>query len=127
MRTAGDQSAAAGVNTSGLVYVAITPCRVMDTRGQSGSGKTGPFGAPSLVANQARVVPVPSSNCGVPAAAAYSMSFVSVTPLGQTVGWVAAWQDNMSWPGTVVLNAPQGGIIDNSGSYRRAPMGVSRC
>src|SRR5271157_6134539 len=77
-----DQQAAATPNESGgagapLVFVAITPCRVMDTRAQGGSGKTGPFGPPSLVANQPRIVPVPSSNCGVPASAAYSMNFVS--------------------------------------------------
>src|SRR4029079_11309949 len=69
---------------------------------------------PSLAAGQARVVPVSSSNCGVPVAAAYSMNFVSVTPLGQPVGWIAAWQSDMSWPGTVVLNALQGGVVDNS-------------
>jgi hypothetical protein len=86
----------------------------MDTREQDGSGKTGAFGPPSLLAGIARVVPVPSSNCGVPVAAAYSMNFVSVSPLGQPVGWIAAWQDDTSWPGTVVLNAPQGGIVGNS-------------
>src|SRR6185369_1051441 len=107
------QSASAPGTTSGLVYIAITPCRIMDTRGEGGSGKTGLFGPPSLVAGQARLVPVPSSNCGVPAAAAYSMNFVSVTPLGQAVGWMAAWQDDTAWPGTVVLNAMQGGIVDN--------------
>ncbi len=109
------QDAVATSSSSGLVYIAISPCRVMDTRGRGGSGKTGPFGPPSLVAGQARVVPVPSSNCGVPVSAAYSLNFVSVTPLGQPVAWVAAWQDDMGWPGTVVLNAPQGGIVDNAG------------
>ncbi len=109
-----DQSAAVAGSTSELVFIAITPCRVMDTRGLGGSGKTGRFGPPSLVGGQARVVPVPSSNCGVPVAAAYSMNFVSITPLGQSVAWVAAWQDDASWPGTVVLNAMQGGIVDDS-------------
>ena len=112
-KSSNQRTAAAG-STSGLVFIAITPCRVMDTRGQGGSGKTGRFGPPSLVASQARVVPVPLSNCGVPVAAAYSMNFISVTPLGQAVGWVAAWQDDTAWPGTVVLNALQGGIVDNS-------------
>jgi Collagen triple helix repeat (20 copies) len=101
-------------STAGLVYIAITPCRVMDTRGQDGSGKTGAFGPPSLVAGEARIVPIPSSNCGVPVAAAYSLNFVSVTPFGQAVSWVAAWQDDTAWPGTVVLNALQGGVVDNS-------------
>ncbi len=114
MRAAPDQSSGNSVNDSQLVYIAITPCRVLDTRAGGGSGKTGPFGPPSLIANQARAVPVPSSNCGVPVSAAYSLNFVSITPQGQTVGWVAAWQDDKSWPGTVILNAPQGGIVDNS-------------
>lgn len=109
-----NQKTAAAGSTSGLVFIAIKPCRVMDTRGEGGSGKTGRFGPPSLVGNQARVIPVPLSNCAVPAAAAYSMNFISVTPLGHAVGWVAAWQDDTAWPGTVVLNALQGGIVDNS-------------
>jgi hypothetical protein len=108
-----NQSPAAQGEHPGLLFIAITPCRVMDTRGQGGSGKTGAFGPPSLVAGQARIVPIPSTNCGVPAAAAYSMNFVSVTPVGQSVGWIAAWQDDTAWPGTVVLNAVLGGIVDN--------------
>jgi len=106
-------NAVAGDSSTGLVFIAIVPCRVMDTRSAGGSGKIGAFGPPSLIAGQARIVPVQSSNCGVPAAAAYSMNFVSVTPLGQAVGWIAAWQDDVAWPGTVVLNATLGGIIDN--------------
>jgi len=106
-------NAVAGDSSTGLVFIAIVPCRVMDTRSAGGSGKTGAFGPPSLVAGQARMVPVQSSNCGVPAAAAYSMNFVSVTPNGLAVGWIAAWQDDVAWPGTVVLNATLGGIIDN--------------
>jgi len=109
-----DPSAAVASGSPDLVFIAITPCRVMDTRTQGGSGKTGMFGPPSLLGGQARVVPVPSSNCGVPIAAAYSMNFVSASPLGQAVAWVAAWPDDAAWPGTVVLNAMQGGFIDNS-------------
>ncbi len=101
-------------NVTGLVFISITPCRVMDTRTVGGSGKTGVFGPPSLVGGQTRVVPIPSSNCGVPVAAAYSLNFVSVTPPGQAVAWIAAWQDDTAWPGTVVLNALQGGTIADS-------------
>jgi hypothetical protein len=107
-------SASAVSGASGSVFIAITPCRVMDTREQGGSGKTGSFGPPSLLGGQARAVSVPSSNCGVPAAQAYSMNFVSITPFGRAVGWIAAWQSDRSWPGTVILNAPQGGIVSNS-------------
>ena len=127
MHKAGDQaqgdSGAPAASTAGLVFIAITPCRVVDTRVIGGSGKTGPFGPPSLLGGQPRIFPVPSSNCGVPVAAAYSMNFVSVTPLGQAVAWVAAWPDNITWPGTVVLNAVQGGKVDNSAVVQSGPDG----
>lgn len=111
--SAASASSAGVAGGAGLLFIAIAPCRVMDTRSTGGSGKTGAFGPPSLVAGQARVVPVPSSNCGVPAAVAYSMNFVSITPAGKPVGWIAAWQDDTAWTGTVVLNAYLGGVVDN--------------
>jgi hypothetical protein len=110
----GDQNLGLAGGTSNLVFVAITPCRIVDTRTEGGSGKPTPFGPPSLVAGQARVVPIGLSNCGVPAASAYSLNFISITPLGQTVAWIAAWPDDTAWPGTVILNALQGGIVANS-------------
>jgi len=109
-----DPSAAVASGSPDLVFIAITPCRVMDTRTQGGSGKTGVFGPPSLLGGQPRVVPIPSSNCGVPVAAAYSLNFVSASPPGQAVAWVAAWPDDAAWPGTAVLNAMQGGFVDNA-------------
>src|SRR4029077_19589000 len=109
-----DRTISIGPNTPGLIFIAITPCRIMDTRSVGGSGKTGVFGPPGLVAGQARVIPIPLSNCGVPAAAAYSLNFVSVTPLGQAVAWVTAWPDDGPWSGTAILNAMQGGFVDNA-------------
>jgi hypothetical protein len=104
------QASASG--NSQLIFVAITPCRVLDTRG--GSGKTGSFGPPSLSGGVARTIPVPATPCGVPVAAAYSMNFVSITPAGQSVGYIAAWQDDQAWPGTAILNALLGGVVDNA-------------
>lgn len=119
--------AAAGAGTTsatGLTFIAITPCRLVDTRaGASGSGNTGPFGPPSLEGAVTRVIPVPQSNCGVPAAAAYSLNFVSISPQGQAVAYLAAWPDNIAWPGTVILNAPLGGIVDNSAIVPAGPDG----
>ena len=101
--------------TTGLVFVAITPCRLVDTRpGAEGSGKTGLFGAPALLAGQIRIFPVSQSTCGVPPSAAYSLNFVSITPVGQPVGYISAWPTGQPFPGTVVLNAPIGGIINNA-------------
>jgi hypothetical protein len=42
------------------------------------------------------------------------LNFVSITPVGQPVGYISAWQNDQAWPGTVILNAVQGGIVDNS-------------
>jgi hypothetical protein len=109
-------TASTGSNATGLVFISITPCRIMDTRGEGGSGKTGLFGPPSLVGGQPRVVPIPSSNCGLPVAAAYSLYFVSVSPLGHSVGWVSAWQNGAAYHATVILNALQGGVVGNTAS-----------
>jgi hypothetical protein len=110
--------------TSGLLFIAVTPCRVADTRvGSLGSGKSGQFGPPGLVGGQPRTFLIPASNCGVPVALAYSLNIVSVTPIGQPVAWVAAWEDNKPWPGTVILNAVQGGKVDNSAVVTAGPDG----
>src|SRR5262245_60854941 len=55
-----------------LVFVGMTPCRVVDTRVTS--GYTGAFGPPSLVAGGTRTFPIPSSAvCSIPSIAqAYS-------------------------------------------------------
>src|ERR1022692_686856 len=60
-------------NANPLVFVAMTPCRVVDTR-TSSLNATGPFGTPSLVAGASRTFPILSSTtCSIPAAAqAYS-------------------------------------------------------
>ncbi len=106
---------------AGSVFVPITPCRLVDTR--VGSGKTGAFGPPALQANQARVIPVPGSNCALPKAAAYSGNFVTITAAGKGPGWLAAWPDGEVWPGTVILNAPQGGTVNNSADVAASAVG----
>src|SRR5580700_3594866 len=51
-----------------MTFIAMTPCRVMDTR--SGSGFTGGFGPPSLTPYIGRTVPLPTSTtCSIPATA----------------------------------------------------------
>jgi hypothetical protein len=106
--TADASTLAAAGSTSTLVFIAITPCRLMDTRADQ--GKTGAFGPPALNANQARVVPVPLSNCGVPASAAYSMNLAVVPSGSGVVGYLSAWPNDKPWPGTVVLNDMAGGV-----------------
>src|ERR1017187_2784852 len=68
-------------NANPLVFVAMTPCRVVDTR-TSSLNATRPFGTPSLVAGASRTFPILSSTtCSIPAAAqAYSFEITVVPP-----------------------------------------------
>ncbi|MGE5570468.1 MAG: YncE family protein [Rhodospirillales bacterium] len=106
------QASIAQAGVDSLAFVPITPCRLVDTR--EGQGKSGPFGPPMLSGHKARTIPVAKSNCNVPAAKAYLAHFVVVPPEGKGVGCLSAWEAGRPWPGTVVLNAPQGGIIGNA-------------
>jgi hypothetical protein len=114
------RSAAVAANSSAtpLAFVAIPPCRLLDTR--ASSGMTGAFGPPSLIGDptqtgaDARTIPVPSSSCGIPVAAAYSLYLVVVPPPGIAVGFLSAWPDDQPWPGTATVNASAGGIVGNS-------------
>jgi hypothetical protein len=90
-----------------LSFVAITPCRIVDTR--NGSGFTGAFGAPALVANVVRTIPIPSSGCAIPSSAAYSLNFTVVTQVG--LGFLSAFPN--TFQNTSVLNAPPNSIVAN--------------
>ena len=63
-----------------LVFVAMLPCRVVDTR--RGDGFTGAFGPPSLVGGVSRTFPILSSTtCLIPTEAqAYSFGITVVPP-----------------------------------------------
>jgi hypothetical protein len=103
--------------TSGLgapaVFVAITPCRLVDTRVVAGF--TGAFGPPAMPANTARTIPVPSSSCAIPAAVAYSLNLTVVPAPGLVLGWAAAWPDDQPQPNTAVLtDMIAGTIVSNS-------------
>jgi hypothetical protein len=71
--------ASRGVSTqsfsSPFPFVAVTPCRVADTRG---NGFTGAYGPPSIAANTTRTFVI-SGQCGIPAnAAAVSFNFTAL-------------------------------------------------
>ena len=62
-----------GSTVTGLSFVPVPPCRLVDTR--PSEGKTGPFGPPYLTGSATREIPVPSGSCSIPAyARAYSES-----------------------------------------------------
>ena len=78
--------------SGGLLFVPITACRVMDTRGNGLSG----FGASSL-SNTERDVPIPQSACGIPSTAlAYSLN-VTAVPQG-SLGYLSVWPTGLVQP-----------------------------
>jgi hypothetical protein len=71
--------AQAQLPTTPLPFVGVTPCRLVDTRG---NGFTGPFGPPSLAAGVPRDLPL-VGQCGVPAEAlAVSLNVTATNTLG---------------------------------------------
>ncbi|MBL8220070.1 MAG: collagen-like protein [Bryobacterales bacterium] len=90
-----------------LPLVAVTPCRVMDTRPEYASfGFSGAFGVPAIAGGVAREVPIPLSNCGIPAnARAYSLNF-TVLPVG-TLQYLTTWPTGQPRPN--VCRMPRGG------------------
>jgi hypothetical protein len=95
-----------------LVFVAMTPCRVVDTR--ASQGFQGAFGPPSLAAGVSRTFPLQSSTtCAIPAAAqAYSLN-VAVVP-SSNAGFLTAYPTGMALPLASTLDWSQGLITSNA-------------
>ncbi|MFN0170922.1 MAG: hypothetical protein ACKV22_31280 [Bryobacteraceae bacterium] len=102
---------AASGSPGALSFYPVQPCRVADTR--SDSGKTGAFGAPSVNSGQTRDFPIPSSTCGIPAGAkAYSIN-VTVVPKGP-LSYLTLWPTGQNQPFVSTLNSFQGRIVANA-------------
>ena len=95
-----------------LPLVAITPCRLVDTR--ASQGFPGLFGPPSLSGSEmTRNIPVPLSSCDIPAnAKAYSLN-VTVVPPGP-FGYLTVWPTGATMPVVSTLNALTGAITANA-------------
>lgn len=102
--------------TGPLPLVAVTPCRLMDTRAAYSSlGFVGPFGQPELGGARPaqRDVPVPSSICGIPGnARAYSLN-ITVVPIGG-LQYLTVWPTGTPQPNASTLNAFDGQVIANA-------------
>ena len=68
----------------------------MDTRADS--GKSGALERPALAAGKSRKLMMQNSECGIPAAAAYSLNFAVVAPAGAASA--------MSRPGRMTSRGP---------------------
>lgn len=117
------------LNAQGLLFVPITPCRLVDTRGASiGFDGVAPFNGPSIPAGTTVAFPVQSateakantapSPCGAIPATALAYDFtVTVDPVVPTTARVAPvdfltiWPSGAPKPVTVVLTDQQGIIM----------------
>jgi len=105
-----------GANFEGTVYqlarmqfVAVTPCRLIDTRHSDGE-----FGGPSLQTDSIRSFTIPDNHdCNIPStAAAYSLN-VTVVPQS-TLGYLTVWPTGGSRPQVSLLNSEDGRIKANA-------------
>ena len=99
------------VPTPPIAFVAIAPCRLVDTRG---NGFTGAFGPPSMIGNSSRVFPV-AGNCGIPMSAQAVSANMAVTNTSAT-GFMAVWPDGAPQPVPLVasMNFSAGQTIANA-------------
>jgi hypothetical protein len=91
-----------GASTSpatALRFIAVTPCRIADTRNAAGA-----FGGPELAAAATRTFNVPQSSCGIPSTAvAYSLN-VTVVPIA-SLGYLTIWPAGQAQPTVSTLNS----------------------
>jgi hypothetical protein len=96
-----------------LVFVGMTPCRVVDTR--SGQGFPGAFGPPSVAAGTSRTFPIQSSaTCTIPSIAqtySFNIAVVPSTPSG----FITAYPTGQPLPLAATLVWSQGAITSNAG------------
>ncbi len=105
-----------------LAFVAITPCRLVDTRGGGFNGIS-PFSGPSIPSGGTATFPVQSSTeastnttpapCGVipSTAAAYSFNLTVIPAAAGGVNYVTLWPAGASQPIVSTLNDVQGTIV----------------
>jgi hypothetical protein len=108
---AGTPSPQAAAPPNSLVFVGMTPCRVVDTRGAAGS-----FGGPGLTGGVTRSFPLAiqaGNPCPIPAnAQAYSLN-VTVVP-GGFLGYLTIWPQGVAQPLVSTLNDLTGLILANA-------------
>ena len=94
-------SVIAGASSNPLRFVAIPPCRAVDTRPQHGGN--GP-----IFGNTSQNFPI-SGTCGIPSTAAAYSTNVTVIPHG-ALGYLTVWPTGLSQPLVSTLNSVDGRV-----------------
>jgi hypothetical protein len=98
--------------TNSLVFVAMTPCRVVDTR--TGSGFTGAFGSPSLIGGARRTFPIQASaTCSIPPIAQVYSFNITIVPQG-FLDFITVWPTGQPQPNASTLNGYVNTVIANA-------------
>jgi hypothetical protein len=93
---------------SGLQFIPVTPCRVVDTRNAIGT-----FGGPQLAAGSTHNFYIPQSSCNIPpTAVAYSLN-ATVVPSGP-LSYLTLWPTGLMLPNVSTLNSLDGRIKSNA-------------
>ncbi len=107
---------------SNLVYYPLTPCRVVETRIDYRT-PPGPFGPPTMAAQQPRSFRFPTNGlCPVPAGAAAYAATITVVPPGP-LAFLTAWPEGGSQPNVSSMNSPAGRVLANSVIVPASPDG----
>ncbi len=119
------QFSATQVSTSALTFIAITPCRLVDTRGGVFNGIS-PFSGPSIAPMTTVTFPVQSSTeasadtepapCGtIPSfAQAYSLNLTVVPHASGAVDYISMWPAGGTQPYVSTVDDTQGLIVSNA-------------
>ncbi len=95
---------------SPVQFVAVTPCRVVDTRNPNGT-----FGGPAINGHSSRNFPLSQSGnpCSIPSnAVAYSLN-VTVIPSGR-LGYLTIWPSDQGQPSVSLMNSLDGRVKANA-------------
>jgi hypothetical protein len=128
------QFSANAVSTNALTFIAITPCRLVDTRGAAaGFNGEAPFDGPSIASKATLTIPVQSPTeattnttpapCGVipSIAQAYSFNLTVVPVAAGAVDYVTMWPAGSTQPVVATLDDPQGAIVSNAAIVPAGP------
>jgi trimeric autotransporter adhesin len=115
------------LSTSALTFVAITPCRLVDTRGSAaGFNGLSPFSGPSIAPSTTVTFPVQSAAeatadttptpCGtIPSIAqAYSFNITVVPKTSGGIAFVTVWPAGSAQPAVSTLNDGSGAVLANA-------------
>ena len=121
------QFSASQVSPSALTFIAVTPCRLVDTRGvPAGFNGLSPFSGPSFAASTTVTFPVQSaaeaaadttpSPCGtIPSIAqAYSFNITVIPKTAGGIGFVSIWPSGGAQPAVSTINDGSGQILANA-------------